>query len=568
VHRFVATLSYNSVCWVLTLFVVLTGTASATLTVNVISPSINEFTGTASGGTPVFYEAYATNPECAAGISAMRIYTNPGVDAYAVNGGHLETFISLPLGTYATVVQAWDNCGAVAKTAVPLNVTRGNITVYLPSASVTYAPVHIAASSQTGCSKGISAMRLYTEPYAGVYTVDSNALDAFVTVPPGNYNMTVVAWDNCGGVFTSGIASAVTGAPDGYLYGTYGTGNEVAELQVGGAGELINPNGTANPPLTSVPGVNSMVVDPGGWFLYASGTKGIYAFQIDPVNGSLVPIAGSPFAGTGITQLVAEPSGNFIYALSSSTATYRINRSNGALTATGQSVEVPPGGFPIGVDGPFLYSLGGSDSTVQVFGYALNDNNGALTSIAGLPITLPDTQGEGSGSGMATADYRLFVFNEIPGDVWSYDINVGSGALTAAPGSPYTSELNFGGLVADWEGRYLWIFEFATTATNNSDNTFDVSSTGQVTSTSFAGGGGAVGFGGFTEDLTGNYIFTEWTNAVLPPTAAGGKAVPQPGGNDVGVQSFYLSDGAMENDTYTVLPNMFYMGAIARQDPN
>ena len=88
----------------------LAGTASAALTVNVISPTINEFTGTASGGTPVFYEAYATSPECAAGISAMRIYTNPGVDAYTVNGGHLETFISLPLGTYATVVQAWDNC--------------------------------------------------------------------------------------------------------------------------------------------------------------------------------------------------------------------------------------------------------------------------------------------------------------------------------------------------------------------------------------------------------------------------------------------------------------------------
>jgi len=566
VHRFVATLRYNSACWVLTLVLVLAGTASATLTVNVISPSINEYTGTASGGTPVFYEAYATSPECAAGIAAMRIYTNPGVDAYTVNGGHLETFISLPLGTYATVVQAWDNCGAVAKAPVPLNVTTGNITVYLPSASVSYAPVHIAASSQTGCNKGISAMRLYTEPYAGVYTVDSNALDAFVTVPPGNYNMTIVAWDNCGGVFTSGIASAVTGAPDGYLYGTYGTGNEVAELQVGGAGELINPNGTANPPLTSVPGVNSVVVDPGGWFLYASGTKGIYAFQIDPVNGSLVPIAGSPFVGTGITQLVAEPSGNFIYALSSSTATYRINRSNGALTATGKSIVGPPAGPPIGVDGPFLYLLGGSYPTVQVFGYALNDTNGALTSIAGLPITLPDAE---QTSGLAVADYRLFVISAgSPAIVWSYNINLSSGALGAAPGSPYSFETNFGGLVADWEGRYLWIWEYDPTGTDNEDGTFDIGSAGQVTATSFYGGGGPLGFGGFTEDLTGNYIFTEWTNAISPPSATGGKAVPQPGGNDVGVQSFYISDGALENDTYTVLPNMFYMGAIARQDPN
>jgi hypothetical protein len=63
-----------------------------------------------------FYEAYATSPSCSKGISAMRIYTAPGVSAYTVNGSHIETFIKLKAGTYNAVVQAWDNCGGVGKT--------------------------------------------------------------------------------------------------------------------------------------------------------------------------------------------------------------------------------------------------------------------------------------------------------------------------------------------------------------------------------------------------------------------------------------------------------------------
>jgi hypothetical protein len=52
----------------------------------------------------------------------MRIYTAPGVVAYAVKGGHIETFIKLNPGTYNTVVQTWDNCGVVAKASVTVTV--------------------------------------------------------------------------------------------------------------------------------------------------------------------------------------------------------------------------------------------------------------------------------------------------------------------------------------------------------------------------------------------------------------------------------------------------------------
>ena len=87
--------------------------AYAAPTVTVLAPKAGM-----SVGSPIFYSAYATSVACTKGIAAMRIYSADHVSAYTVSGGHIETFIKLNPGTYNTVVQAWDNCGGVAKTTV------------------------------------------------------------------------------------------------------------------------------------------------------------------------------------------------------------------------------------------------------------------------------------------------------------------------------------------------------------------------------------------------------------------------------------------------------------------
>jgi hypothetical protein len=552
------------------ILILFTGLASATLTITMISPTTASG-GTALGGTPVFFEAYATSPECSSGVASMRIYTDPGVDAYTVAGGHLETFIALPLGSYDATIQAWDNCGAVAKSPLNLQVTSGNISVYLPNSELGFGPVHIAASSQTGCNRGISAMRLYTAPYIGPYTVNSNALDAFVTLPPATYDMTIVAWDKCGGVFTSNFTSVITGAPDGYVYGIYGSGGDVAELQVGDTGNLINPNGSAAPPQVAIAGANSAVVDPGGWFLYASGTKGVYAFEIDPVNGALVPVAGSPFSASGVSQVVMDPSGNYLYALSSSIATYRVNRSNGALTAITPTVKLPPvTTFSVAVDSGFFYVLGINPSG-QLWGYSLNDTTGVLMPIAGLPITV------NSGVDAVVAQgYHLYVndngnYGGGANAIYAYDINPATGALTTVPGSPFPMvdqqnlDYNFVSLWGDWEDRYLWAWQLDTTDINNSATTLDIGANGSVALTNNSILGGAVGFANFTEDLTGNYVFCQWTNEIQPPSPNG---KPPQGPDNVGVQSLYISDGQLVPDSSTILPNTFAVQAVARGNPN
>src|SRR5690242_13924493 len=73
-------------------------------------------------GSSVHFIANATSPACSKGVSAMGIYTSPGVLAYVVNGTHLDTYISMSSGTRYPVVQEWDNCGWSAKVQLTVNV--------------------------------------------------------------------------------------------------------------------------------------------------------------------------------------------------------------------------------------------------------------------------------------------------------------------------------------------------------------------------------------------------------------------------------------------------------------
>jgi 6-phosphogluconolactonase (cycloisomerase 2 family) len=542
-------------------------TAFATPTVTVISPQLSPF-GTATGGPRIFYEAYATSPGCAKGVSAMRIYSAPGVVAYTVNGDHIETFLALRRGNHNTVVQAWDHCGGVAKASVPVDVTGDNLSVYLPNAPLAYSPVHVAASAFSLCPGGFSAMRLYTGPGVSPYTVNSNQLDTYVSLPPGNYNMTVQAWDNCGHVFKSQLTNAVSASADRYLYGTYHQSStkidSIAKLEVGATGNLINPNGGADPPQFPAANASSVAVDPGGWFLYASQPKGIYGFQINPADGSLLPIPGSPFPASGTTRVVMDPSGNFLYGISGSIATYRIDRSSGALTATGNSVSLTTPHFNTSVTGPYFYVL--RIFANQLVGYNLNANNGALTQIPGLPITIDNNNLNGLGAG----GYRLYAGANFDGEAYGYNINPGNGALTPMTGSPFPLSTNTSFLWIDWEGRYLWPWFTDPTGTDNSVATYDINPNGSLTSTGYAVPAAyPAAFESFTEDLTGNFVFAFWTDAeLLPVKPPLPKARVDADNPQVGVNTFFISEGDLVPASHIVLPKEFDIGAVSRQNPN
>jgi hypothetical protein len=130
-------------------------------TITVASPANN-----GRVGSPVYFDATASTATCAAGISAVRIYSAPGVSAFTTSGFHLETFVTLTSGTYNTVIQAWDNCGNVTKVARTITVTsKPGVSVFLPEAGANTTPVHFAVSAQNpACAGGMAAVRIYPAP--------------------------------------------------------------------------------------------------------------------------------------------------------------------------------------------------------------------------------------------------------------------------------------------------------------------------------------------------------------------------------------------------------------------
>jgi hypothetical protein len=98
----------------------ITVTVSSTGGVTVYAPTVS-----VPAASPIHFVASASAVStCTKGIASIRIYSAPGVKAYTVNSSGLDTFLSLPSGTYSSTIQAWDKCGGVYKT--PVTVTAQN----------------------------------------------------------------------------------------------------------------------------------------------------------------------------------------------------------------------------------------------------------------------------------------------------------------------------------------------------------------------------------------------------------------------------------------------------------
>jgi 6-phosphogluconolactonase (cycloisomerase 2 family) len=172
-------------------------------------------------------------------------------------------------------------------------------------------------------------------------------------------------------------------------------------------------------------------------------TAGITVFNINPVNGKLTVVAGSPFlppTGTSEPSSVAvDPTGRYVYVANGGTfgtggaTAYSINANSGKLTLLG--TELPGGTAPWGiatdVTGSYVY-MTNNDSTI--YGYAINNATGHLTKITGSPFTATaPTRG-------ITADPSgkfLYIANSL--QLLGYSINAKNGALTVLSSSPYTA---------------------------------------------------------------------------------------------------------------------------------
>jgi hypothetical protein len=191
------------------LLILILGTIS-TATVTVSAPKNNS-----TVATQIQYVASAST-SCSDGVSAMGIYTAPGVLAYETPGASLNTLIELNPGTYNTVVQEWDNCGGSSSTPITIAVgssNSGGVVVSAPAANSTVSEtVQYVASATSSCSKGIGAMGIYTAPGVLAYLTQGAELNTVIELKPGAYQTVVQEWDNCGGSTVAQVPVTVAGS--------------------------------------------------------------------------------------------------------------------------------------------------------------------------------------------------------------------------------------------------------------------------------------------------------------------------------------------------------------------
>jgi 6-phosphogluconolactonase len=180
----------------------------------------------------------------------------------------------------------------------------------------------------------------------------------------------------------------------------------------------------------------------------SAGTNVVFAYSIDRTLGTLTPVAGSPFpAGSTPRSIAADPTGRFLFVgnyFGTSVSSYIIDANTGALTTVpGSPFQVGP--YPNGItedvavdhNGRFVYVATNGGSLVA---FSIDRATGTLTPIPGSPFA-----GQGYSSWSVSVEPTgkfLYLTNAYShtgsgGNVSAYAIDQNSGALTPVAGSPW-----------------------------------------------------------------------------------------------------------------------------------
>ncbi|MFL6300401.1 MAG: beta-propeller fold lactonase family protein [Terriglobales bacterium] len=223
-------------------------------------------------------------------------------------------------------------------------------------------------------------------------------------------------------------------------------------------------------------GPKALVVDRSGKFLYvANSTDGtISTLDIDPVTGALSSNS-TIFAGSGPSAFFAEPRGKYLYAANSSgsIAAFAIDPLSGVLSTLGSS-PFGAGAGPVALAGDrnakFLYAV--NNGTSDVWSYQIDLNTGALTN-TGMIAT-----GTGPTSAMVHPSGAFAYVTNSAGTVSMFSVDQADGHLTAL-GTPTVSAGNSPATIGiDLSGQYA----FVGNAGSNDLSIFNVNrGTGQLT---------------------------------------------------------------------------------------
>jgi hypothetical protein len=150
----------------------------------------------------------------------------------------------------------------------------------------------------------------------------------------------------------------------------------------GGVSASPRPTPTPMPTPPGATPTPTPVAANGTFVYFSTSASNTVGYRLNP-DGTLVPLAGSPFAVSG--GLAA--AGSFLAASSGGTvSTFQVDPATGALSPAG-SGTVNSGG-PIAADAHNVYVAGNipANNSTGIYGFAIS-GNGALTALPGSPYT-------------------------------------------------------------------------------------------------------------------------------------------------------------------------------------
>jgi 6-phosphogluconolactonase len=188
---------------------------------------------------------------------------------------------------------------------------------------------------------------------------------------------------------------------------------------------------------------------------------GISAFAINPENGALVPVSGSPFAaGARLYGIAVHPNGAFVYSIDLDRKLidgYRLQPATGVLTGVDGAHVTLGGGSPITIAiepaGRFVYVATIGDDAVH--GFAIDPLTGSLSPVGQSPLVLSPFVP----SGTLTVDPagRFLYVTGLDTGIRAFSIDASSGALSEIAGSPFgAGVVSRGAMAFHPSGRFMY----------------------------------------------------------------------------------------------------------------
>jgi 6-phosphogluconolactonase (cycloisomerase 2 family) len=265
--------------------------------------------------------------------------------------------------------------------------------------------------------------------------------------------------------------------------------NSVSAFSVGANGSLVpvagSPfatGGTGSGTLFAPNRITTAIVKD---FLYAGNERSndVSAFSINPTTGVLTLVAGSPFATGGIAgggiSLATTPDDNFLIAANSASENLTVY----SIAANGALSLVPGSPFPAGPGG-LLYGIKitpdgkflavARDAGVSMFSISAL---GGLMAVPGSPFTAGGT-GVASGIDCNCSSSQLFIGEGGDGTIVSVQNIALNGALSPVSGSPFIGPgVNSAVVVLNPDDSKL----FVSNQVSKSVTVFSVAATGALT---------------------------------------------------------------------------------------